>query len=198
MKKRETKTKLFMVVYAALLLTFSLSISDCSDKKSDRKSVSVVLPAAGYTLSPDSFPFRFEVSGQARFSARKTKEGEYYCDLDYPGLKAHVYCTWHAIPPGEFRKLAEESHKLAYQHSSMADAIREMMYSNDSTGIYGLLYDLEGNVATPVQLGLTDSTRFFFNASLYLDLAAHSDSVVPVLDYVRKDLVRLMETFQTP
>ena len=198
MKKRETKTKFFMVLYAVSLLTVSLSVSDCSDKKNDRKRDPVALPPAEYALSPDSLPFRFEVSGHARFSARKTREGEYFCDLDYPGLKAHVYCTWHAVPPGGFRKLAEESRKLAYQHSSMADAIREKMYSNDSTRVYGILYDLEGNVATPVQLGLTDSTRYFFNASLYLDVPARSDSAALLREYVRKDLVRLMETFQAP
>lgn len=197
MKKKEARTKLFMVVYAVMLLVVSVSVTDCSEKKNDRsEKTSLSLPEAVYTLSPDSFPFRFKVSGQAEFSARKTKEGEYFCDLDYPGLQAHIYCTWHSISPGSFPKLAEESHRLAYQHTSVADAIKEKMYSDDSRKAYGILYDIEGKVATPLQVGLTDSVSYFFNASLYFDGAVNSDSIAPVLDYIRKDVVRMMESFQ--
>lgn len=185
-----------MLIYALLLLLVSIIICNCTVRSDKRQQAYLpLMPQAVYSLSPDSLPFRFEVSDQASFSSRKTKKGEYFCDVDYPALQAHLYCTWHEITPERFSQMAEESHKLAYQHSLMAETIQEKMYVNDSLKVYGILYDIAGNVATPVQVGLTDSVSFFFNASLYFNTTSTSDSIAPVLEYVRKDIRRMMETF---
>lgn len=195
--KRETKNRLFMWGYAFCLLVASIMICDCAGNKSAKNANSnhSDLPLAEYSLTPDSFPFRFYVSDQADFSARKTTDGEYFCDVDYPSLKAHLYCTWHSINPSRFPLMAEEGHKMAYQHLLVATAIKENLYANDSLKVYGILYDIEGNAATPLQVVLTDSVSYFFNASLYFNVTPNADSIAPILEYVRKDVRRMMETY---
>jgi gliding motility-associated lipoprotein GldD len=54
--------------------------------------------------------------------------------------------------------------------------------------VYGLVYDLGGAVASPVQFYLTDSTNHFLRGSLYFEAKPNPDSIAPVLAYVKKDI----------
>lgn len=189
---------LFMLIYGILLVVIIGLMSNCTNKPVRFSKQEWNLPAPSYVESPDTLPFRFRLSDQARFSARRTKEGEYFCDVVYPGLNAQLYCTWHSIHPDLFHLMAQESHRLAYQHSAVATAIREKAYSHDSVRVYGILYEIEGNAATPLQIALTDSSTYFFNASLYFDMIPDADSIAPLVDYIRQDVVQLMESFRCP
>jgi gliding motility-associated lipoprotein GldD len=81
-------------------------------------------------------------------------------------------------------------------HISRADAISEMQFINDSAKIYGILYDLKGNVATAVQFYMTDSVRHFLRGSLYFQATPNSDSLEPVVKYFREDIITLIETLR--
>lgn len=189
------KHNLFMAAYILFLLFISMAAFNCSHSDNKQNVRKIELPEATYRMSPDSFPFRFEISDQAELSVRKNKDGEYFCDVVYPELNAQIYCTWHEIIPEKFNQMTEESRRMVYSHTNVAMAIREQFYSNDFIRVYGILYDIKGPVATPVQIALTDSTSYFFNASLYFNSAPNTDSIAPYLDYVRKDIVRMMESF---
>ena len=58
----------------------------------------------------------------------------------------------------------------------------------------GVLYNLEGPVATPIQFFVTDSTDHFLRGSLYFDLAINSDSTAPVTERLLRDVEHLMST----
>lgn len=196
MKTKMKRHRIFMIVYGMLLLGLSVVASDCSRKSNQTpQAIRLTFPEPRYVLLPDSIPFRFEISDQAHFSGQYIEDTVYFCNISYPAYQAQLYCTWHRITPERFSVMAEESHRLVYQHATMASAIKEKLYTNDSAGIYGMLYDLEGNVATPLQVALTDSVRYFFNASLYFDSASNADSLAPVVEYIRRDVVRMMESF---
>ena len=197
MMTKRKKHNLFIGVYVALLLLVSVIAADCSGTAGKKGKVypKVDLPQPIYSMTPDTLPFRFGISDQAVFSARKNKEGEYFCDIIYPLLNAQLYCTWHRISPERFPLMAEESHKLAYQHTAIATGINEKLYENDLVHVYGILYDIKGDVATPLQVALTDSSSYFFNASLYFNATPNADSIAPTLDYIRKDVIHLMESY---
>jgi len=166
----------------------------CSNKPT--KKLSLQLPKPHYSYTTDTLPFRFEQSDQARFTARTTKKGEIFCNLLYPQLDAQVYATWHAIEKEQFEQYAKEAHRLVYQHTTVATAIHIKEYSNPQRETYGLLYQLEGKVATPIQFSLTDSTSYFFTASLYFNHSANSDSLRSTLEYIQLDIRRWMDTFE--
>jgi len=191
---QKKKHNLFMGAYAVMLLLIVILAVDCSHSKK-KPAPEMKLPEPVYTMTTDSIPFRFAVSNQAVFSARKNKDGEYFCDVKYPELNAQLYCTWHSISSEQLPIMLEESHRLAFQHTAMATDIRRKEYSNDFARVFGTLYEIDGDVATPIQLALTDSTSYFFNASLYFNFTPNADSIAPVLAYIRKDIVELMETF---
>lgn len=192
MKKQRTYN-LFLGVYILLLLL--LVMIACSFPSKKKLVAKVEFPKAVYASSTDSLPFAFDLSNQAKLTWQKNKQGEYFCNVDYPFLNARLYCTYHEITPDKFRNFAEESRKMAYQHTSVATGIKEKAYANDLAHRYGILYDIQGNVATPLQVALTDSSHYFFNASLYFNTTVNSDSIAPTVNYIRQDIIRLMETF---
>lgn len=163
----------------------------------DRKTKNDVLPQRDYVMTTDTLPFSFLIPEGATLSLADTpREGRIFVDLIFPQEKARLYCTYHTFSSGRFPELAEESHKLVYFHASKADAISPELYENPTTGVYGTLYTLEGRVATPLQLSLTDSLFYFFHASLYFDEGESRPEKADTLVVLTEDLKKLMESFK--
>lgn len=163
-----------------------------------RKPPHKVFAERQYVRTTDTLSFSFLIPKGATLTLADVprKEG-IFVDLFFPQEKARLYCTYHAFPSGHFRELAEESRKLVYFHSSRADAIREELYENPTAHVYGILYSLEGRVATPLQLSLTDSVSYFFHASLYFDQGESGPEKGDTLTVLTDDLKKLMETFKS-
>lgn len=117
-------------------------------------------------------------------------------NIYYPGLSGKIYCTYMPITHSQLNEISEDSRKLVYRHVMKTNRISEKIYSNPQNKIYGILYELDGNVATPLQIILTDSTSHFFRASLLFDTEPNRDSIAPVLDYIKKDVEHLIESFR--
>jgi gliding motility-associated lipoprotein GldD len=90
----------------------------------------------------------------------------------------------------------EDSRNLAYKHTIKADAIRETVYADPGKSVYGILYDIKGDAASSVQFFLTDSSTHFLRGSLYLNTVPDKDSLSPVINFFREDIVHLMESFE--
>mgnify|MGYP000011737187 CR=1 FL=1 len=90
---------------------------------------------------------------------------------------------------------SEYSRKLAYEHRIKADAINESVYKNDSTKVYGVAYEIIGNVASNYQFFLTDSNENFFRGSLYFNVKPDIDSVRPVLNFLKQKIEGVIHTF---
>lgn len=197
MMSLQKKHKLFMMGYGILLLLVSVLAADCSlDKGNDKEKKKPVLPEPVYVSIPDSLPFQFEISECAHFSVQKNNPDEYFCNVVYKDLKADLYCTWHRMNAEDLMQMVEESRSLAYAHLQKATAIDEQLYENYRRDVFGIFYDIQGPVASPIQIALTDSISYFFNASLYFQSdMSKADSIAPYLEYIRKDVMHLIETF---
>ena len=140
-------------------------------------------------------PYSFEQSDAAKIIARSADGEKYWIDLVYPELNASIHCSYKPIQ-GNLFELSEDSRKYVYKHSIKADGIGETVFENPEKNVYGILYDLKGNTASSLQFVLTDSTKHFFRAALYIDNVPNKDSIAPVIEYLRKDVVQIMETFE--
>ncbi|MDR2835479.1 MAG: gliding motility lipoprotein GldD [Bacteroidales bacterium] len=113
-----------------------------------------------------------------------------------PQNKATIYITYKKIDKNSpLDTLIESSHEFVYKHTIKADAITETKYFNDSLRVFGILYDIKGNTASSLQFFVTDSTKHFLRGSLYFECSPNKDSLAPVIDFFREDIVKLMETF---
>lgn len=155
----------------------------------------VYLPAHEYQRFDAGMPFSFDYSDAATIENRTQPHEKYWFDIKYPQFNAAVHVSYKSIN-GNFRQLTEDARRFVYKHSIKADNISESVFSNAENNVHGILYDLKGNTASNLQFTLTDSTRHFLRGALYFDNVPNKDSIAPMADYIRHDMVRLMESFE--
>ena len=117
-------------------------------------------------------------------------------DLEVEQLNASIHFSYNQIE-GEntLQKLVTDAFKLAEKHNVKADYREEVLIENKN-GVKGLLFNIDGPVASPINFFLTDTTQHFVRASLYFNDAVNPDSIAPVLKFVAKDIDKILETFE--
>ncbi len=176
-----------------LVAIFLISCSSNDSVPRPKGYFRIDTPEKSYKLYDDVCPFTFEIPTYSFM----VKEKEEFCWLDiyFPQNEATIYLTYKEVH-NDLNKHMEDSREFVYKHTVKADAIEETIYENDSLGVYGMLYNLKGNTASSVQFYLTDSTDHFLRGSLYFNVAPNKDSLAPVIDFIRDDIVHLMESFE--
>ena len=142
-----------------------------------------------------AYPYSFALSQNAVVQPVK-KDGEpFWINLYYPALNATIHCSYKPVR-NNLRELTNDALEFVYRNASFANAIPEREYNHPEANVYGVLFDLEGNTASSCQFFVTDSTHHFFRASVYCNCPPNADSLAPVYNYLRKDVVKMVETFQ--
>lgn len=195
MKIRKNKKNLFFVCFVFSFLFFLMS---CGKTTIPRPYgyFRVDLPLHVYKkFDSVSLPYSFEKSVIAQVKPRIEKGSDYWIDIIYPSLNASVYCSYKPVH-NDLINLLEDTRKIVYKHTVRADAIDEKVFENREKHVYGIFYDLTGNTASQVQFILTDSVKHFFRAALYFENVPNKDSIAPMAEYVKQDMIRMMESFE--
>jgi gliding motility-associated lipoprotein GldD len=66
----------------------------------------------------------------------------------------------------------------------------------DSKKMYGIIYDFEGDAASQLQFFVTDSVNHFMRGVLYFRNKPNADSLEPCLNFMREDVVHMIETMR--
>jgi len=113
--------------------------------------------------------------------------------IEIPANHAQIHLSYKAINKnlGEY---IEESRTLAYKHSQKASSIEEQIFINPGKKVFGTIYNIKGNAASPMQFYLTDSVNHFLRGSLYIKEIPNIDSLQPVIEFLNQDVIRLIET----
>ncbi|MCX7987555.1 MAG: gliding motility lipoprotein GldD [Bacteroidales bacterium] len=153
-------------------------------------------PEKKYKLCDSSMPYRFEypVYGVIRPDTSKGAE-PYWINIEFPAYKGKLHLSYKKVN-GNLAQYIEDARKLAYKHTIKADAIDEILIKNDTTGVYGLLYDIKGNAASSVQFFLTDSTHHFLRGALYFSSQPNKDSLMPVIEFFKADVKHFIHSFR--
>ncbi|MBR6116433.1 MAG: gliding motility lipoprotein GldD [Paludibacteraceae bacterium] len=142
-----------------------------------------------------NFPYDFQLSRNAQVVLRTGEDEDYWINVHYPTLNADIHCSYKPVHDN-LRSLTDDAMGFVYKHVSQASAIPERVYSNPDARVYGVLFNLQGNTASPSQFFVTDSTHHFFRASIYCNCRPNADSLAPIYDYIQQDVLRMVETMQ--
>ena len=82
------------------------------------------------------------------------------------------------------------------RHQVKASKIKDRQIIRSNERVFGTVFELEGNVATPFQFYLTDSTSKFIYVEVLFNAIPNYDSLKPSLDYLEKDINQLLNTFK--
>ncbi len=184
--------------FAFLMITAVLCA--CSGEEYTPKPIGyyrIELAQAEYRLKALPCPFEFETSQMSRIEYIKSRGENIAClfDISYPKFKGRVHMTYLPVN-GNLRDYLEESRSFTYEHQIKASRIASSVINRPRDQVYGLAYDLDGDVASSFQFYLTDSTSHFVRGALYFETRPNSDSIQPVLTYVKNDIWHLIETFR--
>lgn len=139
-------------------------------------------------------PYRFEIPKYGKIEADKGRISEpYWINLKIPQHKAEVHLSYKKVE-NNLMELTEDSRTLAYKHTIKADAINERIFVNEQKNVFGTIYQIDGNAASPLQFYLTDSTRHFLRGALYIREVPNIDSIRPVIEFLTPDVIHLIET----
>ena len=156
----------------------------------------IAVPDTSYTSFSSvypRYPYSFALSENAVVQPRADEP--YWINIYYPALDATIHCSYKPVH-NNLRELTNDALEFVYRNASFASAIPEQEYANPQAYVYGVLFDLEGNTASSCQFFLTDSTNRFFRASVYCNCPPNADSLAPVYDYLRRDVMKMVETFE--
>jgi len=116
-------------------------------------------------------------------------------NIQYTPFHATLHLSYKAIANRDtLFKLLNDSRTMVYKHTMKADEISENYISKPEKS--GIFYELTGSTATNAQFFITDSTHHFLRGSLYFNAVTNQDSIEPVLAFLKKDMLRLIETLK--
>jgi gliding motility-associated lipoprotein GldD len=141
------------------------------------------------------FSFEYPSYGTLSFQNENLTEPGWF-NIEFPAYKAKIYLTYKDVR-NDFESLMEQTYKMNVKnHITKADAINEQVFNNQENKVYGILYDLKGNTASAVQFYVTDSVHHYLRGSLYFSAEPDADSLAPVIDFFREDIIHLIETLK--
>ncbi len=117
-------------------------------------------------------------------------------NLRSESLNATIYCTY--LPIKSKNDLSEyigDAFDATDEHNIKANNRRESVIKTKTKNVNGILFEVGGEVATPIQFYITDSTKHYMRASLYFESKVKQDSTAPILKYLEKDLFKMIDTW---
>jgi gliding motility-associated lipoprotein GldD len=158
----------------------------------------ILLPPAQYIALPDSFPFSFEYSTHARLLGDSSWIAErYWFDLYYPEMEASIQMSYKPVKNDEalLREYLTTAYRLTAKHQIKADAIEERIL-HTATDKIAVIAELSGEVPSQYQFFVTDSVHHFLRGALYFKTATKNDSLAPVIEYMRTDILHMLNTLE--
>jgi gliding motility-associated lipoprotein GldD len=148
-------------------------------------------PLADYHRFINGCPYSFAVSKQSEISFEPKCDAE----ITYPTLKAKVHITYRPVQDN-LTLILQEADKLTSKHTVRADAIIPHAFQKPEHRVYGMLNEVKGESASNVQFYVTDSVHHVLTAALYFETKPNYDSLYPAVDYIKNDMMQMMETIR--
>ena len=194
-----TKKILLILVSALVIISAGafFFLSHGSDIPRPRGYFRIDLPEKSYRVYETTCPLQMEVPNYAKVELFKDKMSNDSCwfNVYFPKFNARIHCSYMPVN-NNMDRLLHDAYGFAAKHEMKATALKRTIISDSLNQVYGIVYDIEGEAASQLQFFLTDSTSHFFRGSLYFFNAPNPDSIAPVLDFLREDVMHLTETIR--
>ena len=147
------------------------------------------------------YPYTFEYPVYANVIKDSTffedKAGDWWINIDVPQFNGRIYISYKTIDANnKFDSLVRDGFKMAYkQHVDVSTGIEEnrILTPNKVEGMY---FTLAGNTATANQFFLTDSVKHFLRGALYFNATPNEDSISLVNNFLKADILHLINTLK--
>jgi gliding motility-associated lipoprotein GldD len=185
---------------SALLVILLFSFSSCGSDSvlpKPKGFMKTNYPEKNYERVETSCPYTFEIPKYSVLQDKPIQGDTCFKDLLFPYFNASIHITYKSISNDSIlAKYMEDSHNLAYDHGEKADDIKKIPVFDTVNNVYGIVYDIIGNVASQTQFFLTDSSNHFIRGALYFNHRPNYDSLIPAINYIHEDIDHLIKTLR--
>ena len=212
------KHKFFLIALAGFLIFIMACNSNYSSKKTGYFKID--FPEHKYQLynNPD-FPYQFEYPVYATIVKDSTffdrsPENPYWVNVDFPQFDARIFLSYKivggkavvkvvqqngsekdSVTYNDFDKLRNDAFTLTNKNNVVASSIKDSLFIT-SNNVHGIFFSVAGNAATASQFFVTDTTRNFLRGALYFNATPNADSLAPVQQYLKEDMLHLINSFK--
>lgn len=158
----------------------------------------IEFPERSYKTFSDGCSYQFDVPTYAVVERDSHVSAEpCWYNVKFPQFGATIYLTYKKLlSVKQLDSLSEEAFKLAGEHRKKADAIDEKEITIGRTNSSGMIFELRGPSATPFNFFVTDEKKHYLRGSFYFDNHTNSDSVAPVYDFLKEDMMNLINSLE--
>lgn len=180
-------------LFFLLLFSFFFSLFSCNSDflPKPKAYLSLEYPEKNYVNLTVERPYNFDIQKNTAI----IDEANNWLKVQYPNLKASVDITYKPIE-NNLQELLVDAEKLVFKHAVKAEQIIPKDFLNYEKRVFGSIYEITGNAASNLQFHVTDSTHHFIKGSLYFYAKPNYDSILPAVEYIKKDILQLIETLE--
>lgn len=179
------------------VLLFTLGLVACNPQENFVPKPSTYLelkfPERDYSIYTDTCGYSF--NKPSYFTVKNVSGSQCNRDIELTGLDGTLHLSRIDIDTslGVYVNYAIDK---VEEHKVVATAIYDSTFIRNDVRVFGTFFELQGNVASPFQFYLTDSTSRFVSGVVYFNTRPNYDSIKPTLDFVKKDLFELINTLE--
>ena len=151
-----------------------------------------------YKILEENHPYSFEYSTAATILKDSSWLAEpHWLDIYYPSNRCNIQITYKKFgeKKKDFDALIDDAHKLTNKHNVRAYSIDESIVKTPN-GYYAAIFELSGEVPSQFQFYVTDSSKHFLRGALYFRTAIKNDSLAPVIEYMKIDAMKIINTLK--
>ena len=182
----------------SIVVLLLLMMTSCKQSYTPKPTgyLKIDYPEKSYRLYSDQEFYQFEIPEYALIeidSGPRAEKG--WINVSVPRLNGKIHMSYKPVD-NQLNAYITDSRELVYKHTVKAFGIEETPFIHRDQMRFGMVYDLKGDVASAVQFFVTDSTQHFLRGSLYFNCRPNRDSLSPVIDFLREDIMHMIETTQ--
>lgn len=197
------KSHSLFVTCFLLIFAYCLPFTACNSVYVQKPTgyFAISFPEKKYQLfNQAGYPYSFEYPQYASITKDTsffggTTENPWWINVEFPQFHGRIYISYKEIGKYTLEKLLNDAFNLTNKHSEKANGINQSLIETPNN-IHGMLFNVEGDVATANQFFVTDSIKHFLRGALYFDATPNADSLQPVNAFLLEDMKHLINTFR--
>ena len=128
-----------------------IGLMSCKEDVSPKPNgfLSLDYPEPEYEQLYTDCPYEFKINGLANLKKPKRNQ-ECAMNINYNKLNGTIYLSYVPVEDN-LKVLLKDAQNLTQEHTVKADGIKPIVYEDKLQNAYGMVYEVEGDAASPVQ-----------------------------------------------
>ena len=160
--------------------------------------IRIDIPEHKYLSIQGNYPYSFEYSQHAKIINKDIKGEKFYIDIFYPKFSASVHITYKEINNNQvlLRELWNEFYHNLSLHYQKASSVDEQVIKNKYKNEF-VVIELKGkHIASQYQFITSDKKNHFLVGVLYFNQLPDQEFLNPMINFIKKDITHLINTFR--